>query len=173
MSSQKYGWTEEKIARYVKDGRGQGELSNYKPWLTIQDVPSKGRSHRVMGWKTNRIHHLLSDMEFDYLCILDWVSNVLDIREQYPLDRISTLKISEELEVKHPTDLKTGTPIVMTTDFLITLREGNKIVHLARTIKPSEQLNDERIIQSLKSREYIGRNKVLIGELLQRKNFCR
>jgi len=34
-------WTEEKIARYHAEGRGSGELSNYKPWLTIQDFPSK------------------------------------------------------------------------------------------------------------------------------------
>ena len=67
------GWTEAKIARYVKEGRGQGELSTYKPWLTIQDVPSSGRVHRVMGWKTEREHHFLSDMRWCIMLILLFV----------------------------------------------------------------------------------------------------
>lgn len=38
MSKRYTGWTEAKIARYQKEGRGQGELSKYKPWLTTQDI---------------------------------------------------------------------------------------------------------------------------------------
>lgn len=147
MSKRETGWTEVKIAKYQKEKRGQGELTNYKPWLTTQDVPSEGRNHRFMGWKTNREHQFFSDLEFNYLCMVDWVSDVIDIREQYPLDRMVTLKISEELGIKHPTDPKTGTPIVMTTDFLLTFREDNHLVYKARTIKPSTKLNEENIIK--------------------------
>lgn len=147
MSKGATGWTEAKIAKYQKEGRGQGELTNYKPWLTTQDVPSEGRNHRFMGWKTNREHQFFSDLEFNYLCMVDWASDVIDIREQYPLDRMVTLKISEELGFKHPSDPKTGTPIVMTTDFLLTLREENGLVYKARTIKPSNKLNEENIIK--------------------------
>ena len=39
MAKRETGWTEKKIARYYKEGRGSGELGQYKPWLTIQDVP--------------------------------------------------------------------------------------------------------------------------------------
>lgn len=39
MAKRSTGWTETKIARYLKKGRGYGELNNYKPWLTIQ-LPS-------------------------------------------------------------------------------------------------------------------------------------
>lgn len=42
MPKRQTGWTEAKISRYIKEGRGQGELASYKPWLTIQDVPSHG-----------------------------------------------------------------------------------------------------------------------------------
>jgi hypothetical protein len=49
MSKRSKIWTQEKIQRYYNEGRGQGELSNYTPWLTIQDVPSGGRAHRVKG----------------------------------------------------------------------------------------------------------------------------
>jgi hypothetical protein len=46
--------------------------ANYQPWLRVQDVPSKGRIHRIKGCITGRVHHLLSDLEakvfytFDY-----------------------------------------------------------------------------------------------------------
>ncbi|PLR75793.1 heteromeric transposase endonuclease subunit TnsA [Bacillus sp. V3-13] len=139
-------WTEKKIARYYKEGRGQGELGNYKPWLTIQDVPSNGRAHRDIGWKTKREHHLLSDNEYNYFCLLDWSDDVIDIREQFPINREITTKIAEQMNINHPQDPSTQTPIVMTTDFLITLRHGSKFDYIARTIKPEKELNSSRVI---------------------------
>jgi len=38
-------------------------------------------------------------------------------------------------------------PIVMTTDFLVTAKRNGKILHYARTVKPSSDLSDERIIE--------------------------
>lgn len=52
MPKRQTGWTEAKISRYIKEGRGQGELALYKPWLTIQDVPSSGRVH-LFHWLEN------------------------------------------------------------------------------------------------------------------------
>lgn len=63
MAKRRYGFDEAKIQRYFAEGRGTGNLAAYKPWLTIQDVPSSGRVSRISGWKTARIHHLLSDGE--------------------------------------------------------------------------------------------------------------
>ena len=34
-----------------------------KPWLTVRDIPSEGRSHRIFGHKSQRTHHFLSDFE--------------------------------------------------------------------------------------------------------------
>lgn len=147
LTKRQTGWTEAKISRYIKEGRGQGELAFYKPWLTIQDVPSRGRVHRFIGWKTTREHHLFSDLEFNYHCFCDWAENVIDIREQYPLDRELTLKIAEDLGIKHPIDSKTSTPIVMTTDCFLTMREGSSIIYKARTMKFEKDLNDERVIE--------------------------
>lgn len=73
-----------------------------------------------------REHHLLSDLEFNYLCFCDWADNVDDIREQFPLDRDVTLQFAEELGIKH---------------FFLTLREGNSIVYKARTLKLEKDLN--------------------------------
>jgi len=146
MPKRQTGWTEKKIARYYKEGRGQGELGNYKPWLTIQDVPSNGRAHRDIGWKTKREHQLLSDNEYNYFCLLDWSDDVIDIREQFPINREITLKIAELMNIKHPHDSSTQTPIVMTTDFFITLRHGSKFDYIARTIKPENELNSSNVI---------------------------
>ncbi|MCE5285664.1 MAG: hypothetical protein LLG02_07440 [Pelosinus sp.] len=66
MAKYRTSWTEDKIARYIKEGRGSSEGNTYKPWLTIQDVPSMGRVTRLSGWKTSRLHYLLSDNETQY-----------------------------------------------------------------------------------------------------------
>ncbi len=53
---------QKKIEQWIKEGRGQGEGKEYKPWLTIQDFPSMGRVTRVFGWTTQRIHHFFSQI---------------------------------------------------------------------------------------------------------------
>ena len=177
MAKRTNRWTEDKIVRYYVEGRGNGELSNYKPWLTIQDVPSTGRVHRLKGWKTNRIHHLLSDLERDYFYLLDWTEDVIDIREQYPLDREKTVQIAEKKQINHPVDSTTRTPIVCTTDFLVTIRKGKEILHIARTIKPHEKLNDKRVIEKFEiERQYWADSNVdwgIVTELDLPKETCK
>lgn len=162
-------WTEDKIARYYAEGRGDGELTDYKPWLTIQNVPSSGRVHRIKGWTTQRIHHLLSDLERDYFYLLDWSDNVIDIREQFPLEREKTLAIAESKKIKHPEDSETKTPLVFTTDFFVTIRKNATIEYLARTIKPSKLLNDPRIIDKFEiERQYWKDSKVDWGIITEK-----
>ena len=66
MSKRKYGWSEKKND-YIKEGRGQGELSNYIPWIKIQDISSRGNASRLIGWTAKRQHELLSNLERDFL----------------------------------------------------------------------------------------------------------
>ena len=54
--------------------------------------------------------------------MLEWNNIVVDIREQFPLTREDTWHIADEKGIKHPTDPKSQIPIVMTTDFLITIK---------------------------------------------------
>ncbi len=132
------------IEKRIKEGRGQGYGKEYIPWLLIQDVSSIGRAPRILGWKTNRIHHLLSDLERSYFYILEWSDVVTDIREQFPLLPLEeTMSIANELGIKHPIDPKTKEPIVMTTDFLI--NTGDKLI--ARTLKMSDDLESRRVIE--------------------------
>ena len=156
MAKRNRGTTQAVIEKRLKEGRGQGRGADYKPWLTIQDVSSTGTCSRVKGWKTGRIHHLLSQHEVSYFYILDWSPGVVDILEQFPLlPLLETIEIAEKLGFRHPTDPKTKELIVMTTDFYIAVRQGLGVSYQARTVKPSEQLEDKRTIEKFEiERQY-------------------
>jgi hypothetical protein len=147
MRRSRYGFDEAKIARFLKEGRGAGRGRDYKPWLTIQDVPSRGRSHRFPGRVTGRIHHLLSDLEFRTLLIYDWSRIVTDIREQFPLDRDDTRRIAEAMAVRHPADQRSGTELVMTTDLVIDIAQAGRSITVARAVKPSADLDERRTME--------------------------
>ncbi len=137
-----------KIEKWINEGRGSGIGSDYKPWLNIQDVSSLGRSTRLKGIKTNRQHEFLSDLERNYFYLAEYSDVVVDIREQFPLLPLEeTIVIADELGLKHPTDPKTHEPIVMTTDFLLTIDKGKGLVEFARTIKMKDGLLKERVIE--------------------------
>lgn len=140
---------ENKITRFYKEGRGRAHGAEYLPWLTIYDVASHGRSHRVNGCKTGRIHHLLSDHEWRTFLFLDWCDDVTDIREQYPLNRDITRRIAESLGVRHPTDNSTKTPQVMTTDFLVDVLRDGLTCQEACFVKPSSELEKTRVLEKL------------------------
>jgi len=52
MAKANSSFSEVQIARRSKEGRGQGHGKDYIPWLTVQEVPSSGRSHRIYSHKT-------------------------------------------------------------------------------------------------------------------------
>ena len=142
--------SESTMQRWIKQGRGQGIGMDYVPWLKIQDVPSTGRASRIRGIKTDRIHHLLSDLETGYFYLLEYSDNVLDIRERFPLLPLEqTQDIAEELGIKHPADFQTKDDIIMTTDFLITLDYKGKPANIARTVLLSGELDKKRTLEKL------------------------
>lgn len=145
----RYGFDEAKIARFCKEGRGEGFGADYRPWLTVRDVPSRGRSHRIAGVVTARVHHLLSDIERRAFLIYDFRDDVRDIREQFPLDLDQTRSIAEAAGIRHPVDSKSRVDLVQTTDLIIDLERDGKIVTIARTIKPAEDLGKPRTIEKL------------------------
>lgn len=138
------------IDRFQKEGRGEGRLQGYKPWLTVRDVPSRGSSSRDKGWKTGRTHHFLSTLELLYYLTLEWSLMVIDIREQFPLLPIDdTLAIADSLGIKHPTHPKTKQPVVLTTDFYISLRNESGTFERARTVKYAKDLSSRRTLEKL------------------------
>ncbi len=137
---------ETKIDNRLSQGRGTGKGANYVLWLKIQDVPSDGRVSRVKGWKIGRIHHLMSQNELWYFYLLEWSSIVIDIREQYPLLPLErTVEIAESLSVDHPKDPSTKEPIVMTTDFMLTVHTQHGEALWARTIRPQSHLHKREL----------------------------
>lgn len=148
MSKRRYSIDESKIARLIKKGRGQGELAGYRPWLVIQDLSSRGLSSRQPGRITNRLHHLFSQGELGLFLMLDWSDRVVDIREQYPLDREATRRIAREMGIPHPADTQTRCDIVMTTDFLIDVRDDRGgITQQARSFKLTKDLGKPRTLE--------------------------
>ena len=141
MGKKRPSWDYQHYLRYLKEGRGQGTGSDYKPWIYIHDFPSRGISARIPGRTTGRIHHLLSRNEEYYFYILDSDPDVLDIREQFPLRLTETIEIARSLNIRHP--WKGSFPFVMTTDFLILKADG---LH-ARTVKCSAELENPRVIE--------------------------
>lgn len=114
------------IERHIANGFGAGAGAEYVPWLRVQDVPSMGRSWKIQGVKIDRIHHLLSDLERAYFLLCEFSEDVVDIREQYPLLPLdSTQAIARAFGVRYPRYKNNSVPLVMTTDFLLTVKQPN------------------------------------------------
>lgn len=142
-------WNEKTIQRFLSEGRGKGSGIEYKPWLTVQDISSLGNSRRVYGLKTGREHHLFSNVEWELFLLLEWAPDVVDIREQFPLDRDSTLEIAASLGIKHPYYPGTHVPTVMTVDTLVTrIQQGKKVLE-AFNAKRTEEAEDTRSLEKL------------------------
>lgn len=127
--------------------RGTGTGADYDPALHVMDVPSRGLSHRVLGWHTNRVHHLLSDLEYWFFLVMEWQREVTDFREQYPLPLEETRVIADRLGVKHPTHPRTKALVQMTTDALVTVTRGHQIREVARTLKYADALASMRTLE--------------------------
>ncbi|MGJ9381849.1 TnsA endonuclease N-terminal domain-containing protein [Salipaludibacillus sp. CF4.18] len=140
--------TVSKIEKIKKQGRGQGFGEDYKPWLTIRNVKSRGFKNRINGWKTNRTHHLFSNLELSFLFWLESMPNVLDIRERYPLLPVEeTIQIADELGVKHPFDRKKQEHIVMCTDFLVEHEFQNETFFKAYSVMTDNGLSGTSVLR--------------------------
>jgi hypothetical protein len=160
VSKRKSSMSLEKVEKYIKEGRGQGEMETYRPWLSIQSFPSMGRVSRIKGSKTNRIHHFLSDLELMYFYILEWDENVIDIREHYPLLDLSVVLSKDDLELRKKTEKLLQLPNVMTTNFLITQKtQEDKVEYIARSVKYESALDRQGVKEKLQIQELYLRKK--------------
>lgn len=161
MAKRKYEIDEKKIDRFSKEGRGTGHGGEYKPWLTIHDVPSLGRVSRIHSFKTGREHHCLSDLEAGLFRILDWSDCVMDVREQYPLDRAVTQMLAQQMGIAHPRDPTSRVDIVMTVDLLADIRLDGRVQRAAYSIKPAAELENKRTLEKLElERRWCAREKI-------------
>ena len=150
MSKRKLLWNNEKLKRYLAEGRGTGEGASYKPWLDTQSFPSDGRASRLLGIKTGRVHHFFSDTQRRYFLLQDWLDeSITDIREHFPLiDLTKVLEDKEDLQLRKYLD--ENEHYVLTTTFLISKRMPNgEIVEFARSIKYASNLEKKSTLESL------------------------
>lgn len=142
-------WTEKKIEQLQRDGYGVGSGAAYKPWIEVTDFSSRGRSRRVASPKTRRVHHLFSDVEYGLFLAAEWSRSVLDIREQFPLDRAVTQTIAHQLKIRHPCYPTTQVPAVMTVDLLLTKLEHGEKKLLALNAKRDEEAENATSLEKL------------------------
>ncbi|AFP32795.1 heteromeric transposase endonuclease subunit TnsA [Marinobacter sp. BSs20148] len=140
------GLTQTQIDKRIKEGRGQGHGSDYKPFIYTRDVSSLGRSHRLPGSKTRRLHHLLSDLELAIFLTLDRSPHVTDIREQFPMRVEDTMHIAEKLGLSH--GRYQGAPQVLTSDFVVDFDDPQRPT-IAIQAKYSSDLQKPEVIERL------------------------
>ncbi|ENM3753961.1 TnsA endonuclease N-terminal domain-containing protein [Vibrio cholerae] len=146
MAGKKYVNNELQNQKWLREGRGSGHGSDYKPWLTVRDLSSQGRLHRVFGHKSQRTHHLLSDLELAVFLLLEWSRSTVDIREQFPLRLEDTKALALESGIDHPS--VRGVLQVMSSDFLVNTTDTCQ-PKFALQAKYAEALSDARTIEKL------------------------
>lgn len=157
--------TQADIDRSISQGFGQGEGAAYQPWWRVQDLPSRGRSRKVQGVKIERIHHVLSDLEYHYLILLEFSERVIDIREQYPVfPTEQAQKIALDLGITYPRFQSTSLLYVMTTDFLITYLDDEGQPKLAaRTLKYDSELAEVKPAKRQRTLEKFELEKAILA----------
>ena len=167
MASKGAGFSETQFAKWIKEGRGQGLNSDYKPWLTVRDLPSLGRVHRVFGHKSKRTHHLLSDLELSVFLMLEWHNEITQIREQFPLERENTRQLAEAAGIKYPR--VAGTDQYMSSDFLVDSANDNEPRFVLQA-KYASALQDSRTVEKLELERRYWQEKELPWDLITEKD---
>lgn len=154
----------ELVEKWIAQGYGQGEGAAYRPFFHVRDVPSKGRSAIVEGLKTGRDHHYLSDLEYYHHILAEFSPKVTDIREQFALlPWAETQEIAKDLGIRYPIYPGTSTPIVVTSDLVLTMQNDGLTVISVKYRAETERGNpkQERILEKLQiEQEYWKRRKV-------------
>lgn len=131
--------------RKLKEGRGTGTGADYKPWILAREFGSIGTESVFNDWKHGRPIQCLSQAEKQAYVAMRWHDDVVDIREQYPLDINITRAIARKYDIPHPHDQYT----YMTTDLVITHKYFDGSLFLqAYNVKPNEKVLTKHMIQN-------------------------
>lgn len=172
-----YVFTEARLRKWTKEGRGQRDGADYRPWLECRNVKSRGRKHRMRGILHDRVIHLMSDLERNAVLYFERQPQTIDIREQFPLDREVTREIARAMGVGHPADPVTGVDIVMTTDLLVTFRDrrGTPVTRPFSVKESQDLLNRRTVVKQEIERRYWERFgyrwKPLLDKTLRRRKY--
>lgn len=126
-----------------KQKRGHGRGAEYRPYEKASEFNSIGTCSNIIDWKTGRHMELLSQGELAVFSMLRWDDNVLDIREQFPLNMYKVWQIADHEGIRVSKNLEN----TMTTDFLVTFRDGTE---KAYSVKDSRKvLENMRTVEKL------------------------
>lgn len=143
------------IERKREEGCGIIDLMHpetYKPWIHTREVRSgSGKRHMIPDLVyPERMIYLMSNLEKDVYYFLRRNLQVEELFEQVLLELEDTIKICEELEIRHPHRPYSGEHIVMTTDFVAYVKKESGYEFQAFAVKPEKELNDQRVLEKLK-----------------------
>ena len=136
------GASEKAMNDWLKRGNGQGKGPDYHPMLRVQDVPSRGLSRKFLGlktrgfttpfpiWSTTRP----SIMRPTLRCSISGSSSHCHGK--------TPLKSQPSMTSSIPVYPRYRTPIVMTTDFVVTLNDAEK-TSKAVAVKPFAEIDPE------------------------------
>jgi hypothetical protein len=102
----------------IKQGRGLGDGSDYRPFIQTPDYSSFGRRSRIFSPFDHNIAHTMSNPEKYFFWELVWRDDIKTIQSQYPLPVEKTLEIAQRHDLQHPWDQKSNEPRFLTIDFL-------------------------------------------------------
>lgn len=168
-------WTKEKLERYIKEGRGQGVGKDYKPWTNTYEFSSRGRATRLFSKKTNRIHQLHSDNQYRAFLLFEFNERVIDIRESFPLlDVLEVVDDQDDLRFDRFVDKETGQPYVLTTNFLLTIKDGNGNERfVARSIENTTKLKKKVTLERLEIERRYWLEKGIDWKVMTQKELSR
>ena len=157
--SKKMTWL--KLLDLIKEGRGQGHLAQFDPWLQVTSKVSSPVSNigRVPAPDIERCHHYLAVAERRAILLLKWIG-AFDVREQFPiwpwdhrhpleglpsagpLEKMpGLLTIAKECGIPHGVFFGTAVPYIATIDILSTWAQPDGSFKLLATeCKPAELL---------------------------------
>lgn len=129
-----------------KQKRGTGSRATWIPWHQVQDFGGKGRKAKIpsMLFKDRTIH-TMSSIEANLVFLAEMAKGVVDLREQFPLDLVTTKLIASKMGIKHPIseDRKSE---VMTIDLWIDFEDQSP---LGISVKDYTELKNKRTIEKL------------------------
>ena len=148
MGKKRPVWNRNTFLKQLSEGRSMGTGKDYRPQITIHDIPSLGTCTRVKGRASGRVQHFLSDNELSFFYLQDFDAATTDIWEQFGLldpDKRDSLyrivELAENLGIRYPRDNKSKYPYVMTSDFVVVKKDG---IHVF-SVKESKDIQKKRV----------------------------
>jgi hypothetical protein len=115
----------------------------------VHDLSSRGRCHRAWCDKVGRQLELFSDTEYGAFLIAEGSPRVVDIQEQFPLDRELSQSCARALGMRHPTYPGTHVPTVLTVDLLVTAQTRTGVTKIGIDCKVKTDAEDRRTLKKL------------------------